>query len=35
MLVSPFTFYRGAALIMANDLASTTTAGLTAAGMPT
>ncbi len=29
MLVSPFTFYRGAALIMANDLASTTTSGLT------
>ena len=29
MLVSPFTFYRGAALIMANDLASTPRSGLT------
>ncbi len=29
MLVSPFTFYRGAALIMANDLASTPDSGLT------
>ena len=29
MLVSPFTFYRGAALIMANDLASTPKSGLT------
>lgn len=29
MLVSPFTFYRGAAKIMAADLASTPTAGLT------
>ena len=28
MLVSPFTFYRGAALVMANDLASTPTTGL-------
>ena len=28
MLVSPFTFYRGAALIMASDLASTPTSGL-------
>ena len=28
MLVSPFTFYRGAALIMAADLASTPTSGL-------
>ena len=28
MLVSPFTFYRGAALIMANDLASTPRSGL-------
>jgi uncharacterized protein (DUF2252 family) len=30
MLVSPFTFYRGAALIMAADLASTPTSGLRA-----
>ena len=30
MLVSPFTFYRGAALIMASDLASTPTSGLRA-----
>ena len=30
MLVSPFTFYRGAALIMASDLASTPRSGLTA-----
>ncbi len=30
MLVSPFTFYRGAAKIMANDLASTPRSGLTA-----
>lgn len=30
MLVSPFTFYRGAALIMASDLASTPVSGLTA-----
>lgn len=30
MLVSPFTFYRGAALIMASDLAGTPTSGLTA-----
>src|SRR5437016_3675566 len=29
MLVSPFTFYRGAAAIMAEDLASTPRAGLT------
>ena len=29
MLVSPFTFYRGAAMIMANDLASTPRSGLT------
>jgi uncharacterized protein (DUF2252 family) len=29
MLVSPFTFYRGAALIMAHDLASTPRSGLT------
>ena len=29
MLVSPFTFYRGAALIMADDLASTPRSGLT------
>jgi uncharacterized protein (DUF2252 family) len=28
MLVSPFTFYRGAAKIMAADLAGTPTAGL-------
>ncbi|MFZ0040989.1 MAG: DUF2252 domain-containing protein [Solirubrobacteraceae bacterium] len=28
MLVSPFTFYRGAALIMANDLATTPNSGL-------
>ena len=28
MLVSPFTFYRGAALLMANDLASTPRSGL-------
>jgi len=28
MMVSPFTFYRGAALAMANDLASTPTTGL-------
>lgn len=28
MLVSPFTFYRGAALIMANDLATTPVSGL-------
>ena len=28
MLVSPFTFYRGAALVMATDLASTPTSGL-------
>ncbi len=28
MLVSPFTFYRGAALLMATDLASTPTSGL-------
>ena len=28
MMVSPFTFYRGAAKIMANDLAETPTAGL-------
>ena len=31
MLVSPFTFYRGAALIMANDLASTPRSGLNGA----
>jgi hypothetical protein len=30
MLVSPFTFYRGAALIMAADLASTPSSGLRA-----
>ena len=29
MLVSPFTFYRGAALIMASDLATTPVSGLT------
>ena len=29
MLVSPFTFYRGGALVMANDLASTPRSGLT------
>src|SRR3954453_19631610 len=29
MLVSPFTFYRGAALIMANDLADTPRSGIT------
>ena len=29
MLVSPFTFFRGAALIMAADLAATPTAGIT------
>jgi uncharacterized protein (DUF2252 family) len=29
MLVSPFTFYRGAAMIMAEDLAATTHSGLT------
>jgi Uncharacterized protein conserved in bacteria (DUF2252) len=29
MLVSPFTFYRGAAMIMAEDLASTPRSGLT------
>ena len=29
MLVSPFTFYRGAALIMASDLATTPRSGLT------
>ena len=28
MLVSPFTFYRGAALLMANDLAATPRSGL-------
>src|SRR6478752_4788677 len=28
MLVSPFTFYRGAALLMAHDLYATPTAGL-------
>src|SRR5256885_9998150 len=28
MLVSPFSFYRGAAAIMANDLAGTTSSGL-------
>ena len=30
MLVSPFTFYRGAALVMASDLAATPRSGLTA-----
>jgi uncharacterized protein (DUF2252 family) len=30
MLVSPFAFYRGAALVMANDLATTPRSGLTA-----
>ena len=30
MLVSPFTFFRGAALIMASDLSTTPTSGLTA-----
>ena len=37
MMVSPFTFYRGAAKIMAADLASTPVAGLDAQlrGMPT
>ena len=29
MLVSPFTFYRGAALIMASDLATTPRSGIT------
>ena len=29
MMVSPFTFYRGAAKIMATDLAGTPTAGFT------
>jgi uncharacterized protein (DUF2252 family) len=29
MLVSPFTFYRGAALLMANDLAATPASGIT------
>jgi uncharacterized protein (DUF2252 family) len=29
MMVSPFTFYRGAALVMASDLAGTPTAGVT------
>src|SRR3978361_688405 len=29
MLVSPFTFYRGAALIMAADLSTTPTSGIT------
>src|SRR3984893_12963796 len=29
MLVSPFTFYRGAALIMASDLAATPVSGIT------
>ena len=29
MMVSPFTFYRGAALLMASDLATTPTSGLT------
>jgi Uncharacterized protein conserved in bacteria (DUF2252) len=29
MLVSPFTFYRGAAMIMADDLAPTPSSGLT------
>jgi uncharacterized protein (DUF2252 family) len=29
MLVSPFTFYRGAAAIMAADLAATPTSGIT------
>jgi hypothetical protein len=29
MLVSPFTFYRGAAMIMAHDLAATPRSGLT------
>ena len=29
MLVSPFTFYRGGALIMASDLAGTPRSGLT------
>ena len=33
MLVSPFTFYRGAALIMAADLAATPRSGLTRAGL--
>jgi len=28
MLVSPFTFYRGAALIMASDLAATPVSGV-------
>ena len=28
MLVSPFAFYRGAAMLMADDLAATPTAGL-------
>jgi hypothetical protein len=37
MMVSPFTFYRGAAKIMATDLATTPTAGLitSCAGMRT
>ena len=33
MLVSPFTFYRGAALIMAADLAATPRSGLTRPGL--
>ena len=33
MMVSPFTFYRGAAKIMAADLAGTPTAGLDGAAV--
>ena len=33
MMVSPFTFYRGAAKIMAADLAATPTAGLIVAAV--
>ncbi len=33
MMVSPFTFYRGAALLMAADLAGTPTSGITDADL--
>ena len=33
MLVSPFTYYRGAALPMASDLATTPVSGLAGAGV--
>ncbi len=33
MLVSPFTFYRGAALVMASDLATTPRSGLQRPGL--